>query len=535
MEISEIKTQLTINQVLDHYGLIPNHSGMLHCPFHNDRTPSLQIYPKTNTYCCFSSNCDAGIGDVIEFIRLMEKSTKHEAILKAKSLLGYVESKSKDNNQELSRVAILTKYQASAQKGISGSERARSYATERSLDWERLKIGFIGDRVPDSWNDHYKGSATSIGLLNKTKDSRYHHRFKNCLIFALQNAQGQAVGIYGRSINEGPAYDKSSAGKHYYLPGSHQGLYPAYPNPEAKKLILTESIIDAATLLQQETITNEYTVLACYGTNGFIAEHEQTIKELKHLEEIIIFFDGDEAGRKAVAKLSEQLQRIRSEITISQVQTPEGEDVNSLAQSHEKEIFTHLLESRQTIFSTEKKKPEPNNYNPTFAKATAGKLEIHPHRIVYKTATANYYIKGKLQGTFETLRISLDIEHPDNKRKSRSKVDLYEDKQVEKLSRDASDKLDLRSDLLQLDLETLTTLLEEHRESEQEKKEDTTTASIKVPLHVETQCKEFLKKPKLIKRLNEMIGQAGVVGEETNRIFLFGIASSYKCQKHYTH
>jgi hypothetical protein len=37
-----------------------------------------------------------------------------------------------------------------------------------------------------------------------------------------------------------------------------------------------------------------------------------------------------------------------------------------------------------------------------------------------------------------------------------------------------------------------------------------------------------LSKQNLIKRLNDLVGQAGVVGEETNRIFLFGIASSYK-------
>jgi len=60
--------------------------------------------------------------------------------------------------------------------------------------------------------------------------------------------------------------------------------------------------------------------------------------------------------------------------------------------------------------------------------------------------------------------VSLDIEHPQNGRKSRSKVDLYEDKQVDKLSGDAGEKLALRADLLQLDLETLTGLLEHHRE-----------------------------------------------------------------------
>jgi energy-coupling factor transporter ATP-binding protein EcfA2 len=38
----------------------------------------------------------------------------------------------------------------------------------------------------------------------------------------------------------------------------------------------------------------------------------------------------------------------------------------------------------------------------------------------------------------------------------------------------------------------------------------------------------FAKKPKLIKRLNELLGQAGIVGEDRNRIFLLVIAASHK-------
>jgi len=515
MEITEIKEQLTIAQVLDHYNLSTDKGNMLCCPFHNDKTPSLQIYPQTNTFCCFSSNCKAGTGDVIEFIKLMEKGTKREAILKAKSLLGHPETKA-TQPEELGRVAILARYLEGCRKGIAGSERARTYATERNLDWQTLKLGFTGEKVPEAWNKNYKESATSLGLVNKTKDGRYLNRFKNCLVFVMQNIQGHPVGIYGRSVSEDPG---TGTGKHYYLPGPHQGLYPEYPSTDTKKIILTEAVIDAATLCQYASITNGHTILACYGTNGFTPEHEQAIRELKQLEEVVLFFDGDEAGREGTKKIAAKLQALRKDIVISEVTTPEGEDVNSLAQSHEKEIFTHLLGTRTIIFSTEKKEATPSN---------SYKLEIFPHRFLYRTATASYHIKGDLQNNFESLRVSLDIEHPTNGRKSRSKVDLYEDKQVDKLSRDASDKLDLRSDLIQLDLEALTNLLEQHREKTTGKEGKATAATLQVPLHVETKCKEFLTKPNLIKRLNDLVGQAGVVGEETNRIFLFGIASSYK-------
>jgi len=512
MEILEIKQQLTIEAVLTHYGLKPDRNNMLHCPFHDDKTPSLQIYPNTNTFCCFSSKCNAGTGDVIELIRLMEKTDKRAAILKAKSLLGYIETKNTNEDQQLSRIAILIKYMESCKNGMAKSKSAQAYATERGLDTQALKIGFTSEKLHASWNDRYKESAAAIGLLNKSRDG-YTNRFKNCLVFMLQNAQHHPVGVYARSISE------NTTGKHYYLPGPHQGLYPSYPDAATKKIILTEAIIDAATLDQQATITNEYSILACYGTNGFTAEHEQAIRELKHLEEVVLFFDGDEAGKEGTKKIAIKLHQLRSDITISAVSTPEGEDVNSLAQAHEKEIFTHLLNTRTVLTSTENKiTPTPTN---------GYKLEIFPHRFLYRTATANYHIKGSLQNSFETLRVSLDIEHPQNGRKSRSKVDLYEDKQVEKLAREASDKLGLRADLVQMDLEALTSLLEQYREKIAEK-EEKPAVTLQVPLHVQQKCIEFLTKPNLIKRLNEMIGQAGVVGEETNRIFLFGIASSYK-------
>ncbi|MEO5979696.1 MAG: hypothetical protein ABIS36_25950 [Chryseolinea sp.] len=82
-----------------------------------------------------------------------------------------------------------------------------------------MKIGFSGEKVPVGWNDHYKASALAIALISKSRDG-YGNRFKNSMVFALENAQGQPVSIHGRNIID------DAIGKHYYLPGGHQGLYP---------------------------------------------------------------------------------------------------------------------------------------------------------------------------------------------------------------------------------------------------------------------------------------------------------------------
>ena len=81
MEIPEIKTRLVLSQVLDHYGLKPDKHLRLNCPFHPDKTPSLQVYYKTQTCYCFSSNCPTHgkSMDVIDFIMYKESCGKAES------------------------------------------------------------------------------------------------------------------------------------------------------------------------------------------------------------------------------------------------------------------------------------------------------------------------------------------------------------------------------------------------------------------------------------------------------------------------
>ncbi|MCD4664484.1 MAG: hypothetical protein K8R68_04370, partial [Bacteroidales bacterium] len=84
MEIKQIKTKLSILTVLNHYGIQPDKNNQIKCPFHDDKTPSMRIYPETNTYHCFGCG---KTGDQIQFIQEYKKITKHQAILKAKSML----------------------------------------------------------------------------------------------------------------------------------------------------------------------------------------------------------------------------------------------------------------------------------------------------------------------------------------------------------------------------------------------------------------------------------------------------------------
>ncbi len=186
------------------------------------------------------------------------------------------------------------------------------------------------------------GLLIDKGITSRTGNKAYGVFGKWCICFALKDKENNVTGLYFRSTLQ----DKNA--KHFYLK-DRKGLYPNYPSKNCKKLILTEAIIDAASLLQIETITKEYEVLSCYGTNGLNAEILNAIKELKQLEEIIFFFDNDTAGKEAVKKYASMLKADYPKLKLSQAE-PINKDINETLQAHTEEIFIELLNNGKDIF-----------------------------------------------------------------------------------------------------------------------------------------------------------------------------------------
>ncbi|EAY25438.1 DNA primase [Microscilla marina ATCC 23134] len=150
MTISDIKQNLSITTVLAHYGLSVNGSNRLCCPFHDDKKPSMEMFPKSDTVFCFSSNCKVHGKpiDVIDFVMHQEKLSKHEAILKCKSLLGATgggvaaaPAQAQPMVSEKVRVKTMTAAFAHFQRSFAQSKAAQAYMQNRGL--ERIQeVGF---------------------------------------------------------------------------------------------------------------------------------------------------------------------------------------------------------------------------------------------------------------------------------------------------------------------------------------------------------------------------------------------------------
>ncbi|MBS9463278.1 toprim domain-containing protein [Flagellimonas sp. 389] len=507
MTIAEIKEKLTILQVLDHYGIKVNKNKMVNCPFHDDKNPSMQVYPETNTVHCFSGNCEqtGKAIDQIDFIMHHEKCTKHEAITKAKKLIG-VEIIEKVN-QKYETKANLSETFIKLQEGLKRSKSAQNYLQERNLP--TAAIGF------------------------NTKNT--FNKMVQCVIFPLKDTKGKIVSFYGRHITRDA---------HYYLT-NRTGLYPKHPSPEVKQLVLTESVIDAATVKQY---TN-YEVLALYGTNGLTPEHIEAIQSCAALEEIIFFLDGDEAGNTAVAKYTRKLSKLLPNLTISKVETPQGEDPNSLTISHEPEILNHLISERKVLSSSNEVEsldtqsiptPEKPQFSPKevakqqHTNTTKGKLDTsNSEYLVFEKQPLLISVLGGIGlHPIDKMRVTLKIERTDSNsplHQIRHSLDLYYDDQVEKLNRKAAERLELGSREVQLTTAELIQSLEDYRNHLLEQNKPKKPAARIIPPEREKVAISLMKrKGYLTKELPELLEKTGVVGERKNSIILWNTYATRK-------
>lgn len=551
MEIAEIKQRLTLATVLNYYSLKPDKNLRLNCPFHEDKTPSLQVYYKTHTAYCFSSNCKThGKSiDVIDFILHKENCTKAEAIKKAMEILGGENTATVINlvnppmKPSISKEQILQNMFQYFKNAVHNSKPAQEYIKQRGLDATKIEIGYNTAQFHHGARreETLINNCVAIGLLSpwgtsKTGEQAYKPFAKYCICFALRDRGNHITGLYFRST------ENNTDQKHFYLKESI-GIYPKYPSAETEKLIIAESVIDTASLLQIESITKHYSLLSAYGTNRLNDEMKTAISELKQLKEIIFAFDNDEAGNKAVEKYSNELKQQLPNIIFTKLELP-CKDVNETLVAHQPEIIEHLLETRKNIFlssgeppqviifSTEKEIPTVTGLVPHLREAN--KLNTsNPYKLIFTTDTAMYLIKGGVDKVMSKLTVTLEIINEklnESINKRRFKIDLYDNKQIEKTVQEASEQLKISSEKLKIEIHQLTELLDHYREKEMQTINEETSLEQSVYIltpQEKNEALELAKDKNLIKTITEKLTQTGIIGEDENKTFLFVVGASH--------
>lgn len=508
MDIKEIKAKLSITAVLQHYGIQLQRGKQIHCPFHEDKTPSMQVYEDKGLVYCHSSNCKNGGKhlDQIEIIQQKENCSKHEAIKKAISLIEngellMVNEKSKQSLNPINQGSDnYHELFPKLQQCYIRNDKAIDYAKSRNINNGKLQMGF----------------NTATGTV--------FQRLKNCIIFPLKNQNDEIISLYGRSI------DNNDNAKHYYTK-ERKGLYHN-TNTETKTIIITESIIDSATI----QVFTDYETVALFGTNGYNQEHEELLKSLKNLEEVIFFLDGDEAGRTAITNYQLRITNLLPNIKISKVETPDDEDINSLTISHSPEILNHLISERQLLFSSPEEKKETlkekssQSFNPINQKNHSLDTTNEEYLAFTYENILMSIIGGIATYPIDKLKVTLGLQRTDSPNRlhklRQSNLDLYNEEQLQRFIRTASEKLELGSKSLQYGIAELIELLEEHRNHKINRDKPPVEPKKVLSNFRKEELLKILKRPDLIKYINELIGKTGIVGEATNRLIMWTVFTS---------
>lgn len=317
------------------------------CPFHHEKTGSFFVNDEKGTFYCFG--CGAS-GDLIEYYMKQHSVNFLQAIEKLAEMAGVKLPEKQDVQSHNENILnILQKASEFFKASLLKNSAAQEYCKSRMLSKEiidRFSIGYAPfDNI--SLLDFLKKFAKSRDELLKSglfieKDSKLLPRFKNRLMFPILNQKGWVIAFGGRGIDKNsiPKYLNSPESELFYKREALYGYNVSSKNISDKNpFVIVEGYMDVVMLHQ----FGFNTAIASMGT-AFSSEH--LAKIWKYSKEPIVCFDGDEAGYKAMLRLSDiSLQHISAERSMRFALIPDKDDPDSFLKSKGKKEFQKILDA----------------------------------------------------------------------------------------------------------------------------------------------------------------------------------------------
>lgn len=357
--IADIKARLSIVDVIQGFVSLKksgkNHIGL--CPFHDDKNPSMHVNDEKGFFHCFS--CGAG-GDVFGFLMRYSNIGFPEALkeLARKAGVRLPAPRPRTKSERKKEAASARFFEINSlvcsfyHKNLLGSgenpTQAREYLESRGITSQiikEFKLGF----VPDGWEALLKfASAKKIGVkeleelglvVARESGSGHYDRFRNRIIFPINEITGRICGFGGRTLSEDepkqPKYMNSPESPVFDKKSVLYGLYHSKSEiGRERKAVLVEGYMDFIKLYANG-IRN---VVATLGT-AFTNEHARLLR--RFCEEVVIVYDGDTAGIRSAVRAGEIL--LEQEISSSICRIPDGLDPDDYLEEHGSESLAELI------------------------------------------------------------------------------------------------------------------------------------------------------------------------------------------------
>lgn len=153
----------------------------------------------------------------------------------------------------------------------------------------------------------------------------------------------------------------------------------------------------------------------------------------------------------------------------------------------------------------------------------------NPNQLDYTNKLIKIAVLGgiRLDG-LDRMRVTVKIQSTEvDTLAVRHNLDLYNDTQVEKLIRKTATKLEIGTSVIEASINELIEALEKYRLEQLENTEQKLQTK-QLTEKEKSEALQLLQETELLKKTNQLIGQSGIIGEETNRLIMYLIFSSRK-------
>lgn len=353
--LQELKMKTDIEDVISTYVTLKRRGATLVglCPFHNEKTPSFTVYPATQSFYCFG--CGAG-GDAITFVKKIENLDYLDAVktLAQRAGLqmpqeGFDDSLSKRRRRILEMNREAARFYHSVLLSPEGKV-GYDYYIGRALSAATINhfgLGFAPNRW-DALLKHMRAKGyqpaelVDAGLARKGQKG-YYDNFRNRVMTPIIDVRGNVIAFGGRVLDDSkPKYINTGDTLVYKKTNELFALNFAKDSKE-DALILCEGYMDVIAM-HQAGFTNA--VAGC----GTALTTEQVRLISRYAKEVILTYDADEAGQKALQKAMTLFDQTDVKVRIPALVG--GKDPDEIIRTYGRDKFKGMLEgaSNETEF-----------------------------------------------------------------------------------------------------------------------------------------------------------------------------------------
>ena len=349
--IDKVRDDTAIEDVIAHFVTLQRKgtSFWACCPFHGEKTPSFHVHPERQIYYCFG--CQRG-GNVFRFLMDKEGMAFPEAVRWCADRLGmdldrYLENADEGPDPRQGILAANDWAREWFQEQLQGpaGQEAREYARGRGLAPETIEAFALGlaPARGDLFATAAKEAQISLeallqaSLLRRNPGEAPFAYFRSRLIFPIRGVAQKTHGFGARILGAGePKYLNSPETPVFKKRQTLYGLPEARSSMvKERRAILVEGYLDAISLHQAGWTQS----VATCGT-AFTPEQAKVLK--RYVNEVVLVFDGDQAGRKAAYRSADVAMLAGVEPRI--VRLPPGEDPADLVAAGEGEKILAALQ-----------------------------------------------------------------------------------------------------------------------------------------------------------------------------------------------